>query len=158
MSACIPLHAQTPPSGAEREKASALHAAPHLKPHFSRPGSAYVLQMQPLAGVRETKVGRGRRWECMLCVCVHLKLVYLIQAHCQAVWHSCLLLLTALGRLFDRDEMHASLNADGTGIITKACMCIICTCARVSVGFHSKTVPLSWQCALLHVHMCVPCI
>ena len=69
MSACIPLHAQTPPSGAEREKASALHAAPHLKPHFSRPGSAYVLQMQPLAGVRETKVGRGRRWECMLCVC-----------------------------------------------------------------------------------------
>lgn len=52
----FPLHAQTP-SGAEREKASALHAAPHLKPHFSRPGSAYVLQMQPLAGVRETKVG-----------------------------------------------------------------------------------------------------
>ena len=82
-------------------------------------------------------------------------LVYLIQAHCQAVWHSCLLLLTALGRLFDRDEMHASLNADGTDVITEACMCIICTCARVSVGFHSKTVPFELAvCIAACAHVC----
>ena len=48
--------AQAPPTGAEREKTTALQTVPHLKPHFSRPGSAYVLQMQPLVGVRETKV------------------------------------------------------------------------------------------------------